>query len=297
MPARPAPAARPVPKPAAADPGFEVVDEPAKPKTRPKVRVIQDAETVEVPRSKAKTVRVRTVDDEDDRDDRSDDEDDRPRKNKKRRKEAAAGKPIDEETNNVIAEWVGPLFMMVLGLALTVISTWGMAKGPEAAVAPAAAVLIRVVGEVITIPITIVALMVIGSVFGIEYGTFTHAVRSLAAMGLLINGLMDILGWAGLAPFVYQPLIFAIGLGLFMTLLRLDVWEAIVTMFGLNVLTWLFHMMMIFIILMVLSKSGGKFDRDLDRDDGPKSRDRQQQKERADPGDRPWDRGGPDDDD
>ncbi len=297
LPAQPVPAARLAPPPVkggAADPAFEVVDEPAgppaRPRSKPKVRLVEDAETVEVPRSKAKTVRVRAIDDEDDR---YEDEDDRPRK-MKRRKEAAAGKPVDEEANSVLTEWVGPIFMVVAGLVMTVVGTWGVAKGPEAAIAPMAAVVIRVVGEMISIPVTIIALMVIGSVFGIEYGTFFGAVRGLAAMGFLVGGLTDIFTWSKLPVFMYEPIIALIGLGLFMVLFRLDIWETLVTIFCLNVLSWVFSVVTFLIILAVLAKSGGKLDRD---DDGLKPRDRQQQK--ADPNDQPWqDRGrfGGDDD-
>jgi hypothetical protein len=282
--AKPIPAARP-----AADPGFEVVDEAAP--VKPKARVIRDAETVEVPRPKAKTVRVRAVEgEEDDRDRRDrDDEDDRPRK-KKRRKGAAVGAAREDKESSALAEWAPPLFMMVIGLVLTVVGTWGLAKGPDAAVAPVAAVVLRVVGELIAIPITIVALMVIGSVFGIEYGTFTHAVRSLAAMGFLVSGLMDVLDWAGLPFFVYQPVIFMIGLGLFMTLLRLDVWEAIVTMFGLNLLSWVFQFIMLIVIIAILSKG---MDKD-GFDDGPMPGGKQGQMDDDDfdPDERPWKQGG-----
>jgi hypothetical protein len=289
LPARPLPAARVAPKPAA-DPGFEVVEEPTRSK---KARLVHDAETDEAPRSKAKTVRVRAVDDEedDDRDrrDRDDEEDDRPRKKKKQRRKGAFAAKDEEKESSVVAEWAPPIFMMVIGLILTVVGTWGMAKGPDAAIAPMAAVALRVVGECIAIPITIVALMVIGSMFGIEYGTFTHAVRSLAAMGFLIGGLMDVLDWSGLPYFVYQPIIFMIGLGLFMTLLRLDVWEAIVTMFGLNLLSWVFQFIMLIVIIAILSKGMGKGD----FDDGPMPGDNQGQMddEDFDPDDRPWKKG------
>ncbi len=256
LPAKPLPAARVAPP---TDTGFDVVEEPT---PRKKTRPVQDAETVEVPRSKAKTVRVRAIDDDED--------DDRPRKKKRGKASAAA----EEGENGVLVEWAGPVFMMVVGLLLTVVGTWGMAKGPEAAVAPVAAVGLRVAGELIAIPVTIIALMVIGSMFGIEYGTFTHAVRSLAAMGLLVSGLMDVADWARLPPFLYQPVIFLIGLGLFMTLLRLDVWEAIVTMFGLNLLSWLFQFIMVIIIIAMLSSKMKKEGR---LDDGPGMRDRQGQ--------------------
>lgn len=279
-PAKAIPAARILPaKPIRrADPGFEVVEEPT-----PKARLVHDAETVEVPRAKAKTVRVRAIDDDDE-------EDDRPRRKKRRRKGVAAASAGDKESS-AVAEWAPPVFMMVIGLILTVVGTWGMAKGPDAAIAPMAAVALRVVGELIAIPITIVALMVIGSMFGIEYGTFTHAVRSLAAMGFLISGLMDILDWSGLPFFVYQPIIFMIGLGLFMTLLRLDVWEALVTMFGLNLLSWLFQFLMLIVIIAMLSKGMGK---DV-LDDGPGAKDKQGQvgDDDFDPDDRPWNQNRP----
>lgn len=283
------PAARILPaKPIrAADPGFEVIEEP----TPSKPKLVHDAETVEVPRAKAKTVRVRAIDEEEEDDRDRDDEDDRPHKKTKKRRRGMAAAPAEDKESSAVVEWAPPVFMMVIGLVLTVVGTWGMAKGPDAAIAPMAAVTLRVLGELIAIPITIVALMVIGSMFGIEYGTFTHAVRSLAAMGFLISGLMDVLDWSGLPFFVYQPIIFMIGLGLFMTLLRLDVWEALVTMFGLNLLSWLFQFLMLIVIIAMLSKGMGKDA----LDDGPKSKDKQGQvdDDDFDPDDRPWDQGQP----
>ncbi|HVK18225.1 MAG TPA: hypothetical protein VM533_14880 [Fimbriiglobus sp.] len=277
LPAKPLPAAKLAPRPAA-DPGFEVVED-ATP-SRPKARQVHDAETVEVPRAKAKTVRVRAIEEEE--------EEDRPRKKRKKPRHGAVA-PREEKESSAVAEWAPPVFMMVIGVILTVVGTYGHAKGADAAIAPVAAVAIRVVGEMIAIPITIVALMVIGSVFGIEYGTFTHAVRSLAAMGFLISGLMDVFGWVGLPFFVYQPIVFMIGLGLFMTLLRLDVWEAIVTMFGLNVLSWVFQFIMLIVIVAMLSSG-------VDPDDfggGSKSKDSQGQvdDEDLDPDDRQRNRG------
>ena len=68
----------------------------------------------------------------------------------------------------------------------------------------------------------------------------------------------------------YQPIIFMVGLGLFMTLLRLDVGEALVTMFGLNILSALFQIAMFMLIIAILAseaKKGGGFDDDLNYQD------------------------------
>jgi hypothetical protein len=267
-PARPITAARGAPNPAAADPGFVVMDEP---EDGVKGRAIQDAETVEIPRSKAKTTRVRVIDrGEDDRDDHRDE--DRPRK-KKRRTGSAVGSPADDEAGNAVADWVGPIFLMILGLALGIAGTVGLARQPDAMMNPALAATGMVVWQLITVPLTIIGLIVIGSLFGIEYGTFVHTIRNLAAMGFLVNGMMAALDWAGLPFYMYQPLIFMVGLGLFMALFRLDVWEALVTMFGLNIMSFVFKIVAVMILFAMLAHAAkkGEFD------DGPPEWDRQGQ--------------------
>jgi hypothetical protein len=277
LPAKLTPAARATPRPAA-DPGFEVVEGPVR--SKPKVRVVRDAEAVEESRPKSKAIRVHAVEDEED--------DDRPRK-KTRRKGAAAAAPEDKESS-ALAEWAGPVFMMVVGLILGVVGTAGLARQPDSLMNPTAAAVGMVIYQFVTIPILVVGLMVIGSLFGIEYGTFVHAVRSLAAMGFLVGGLTNFLDWLGLPFFASQPIIFFIGLGLFMTLLRLDVWEAVVTMIGTNMIMFVFNIVAFILLLAVLASGMDKGN----LDDGPSPKDKQGQMDDADfdPEADPW---GPDD--
>lgn len=262
------------------EPGFEVVTTgpPAKPKSKAAIvvdddeedvlpetkqskRVVDDTEEDERPRKKSRRPVAEVDEDEDD--------DDRP--SKKRGKKGKKGaKGIDDETNNKLMEWAAPVFLMVAGLAMTCLGTYGIAKHPDYGISPGLAVMIAVIGEFISIPITIVALIFIGSLFGIEYGSIFSAIRNLAAMGFLTGGLVDVFEWGGLPDMIYMPIIFLINVGLFMTLFGLDVFETMVTVFMLNVLSWLMSIAMLFILVALLMSAEKKRERmGNDPDDGP----------------------------
>ena len=161
---------------------------------------------------------------------------------------------IDAETNNVLMEWGPAAFMILVGLILTCVGSYGIASRPEFGISPVYMVVGRIIVELITIPITIVALIFIGSVFGIEYGTLFSAVRNLAAILFLVGGMMDLFDWLRLPFFVTQPIVFLVAVGLLMTLFRLDMWETIVTVVGLNLLSWMFQFAAVFLVLIILSK-------------------------------------------
>jgi hypothetical protein len=285
------------------DPGFEVVSTgpPTKPKSKAAIVVDDDEDVLPVPKKSKRAV----ADDEDEDDlprkkkpkarpvaEDDDGDDDRPRK-KKGKKGGKGGKPakgIDEETNSVLMEWAPPLFMILVGLILTCVGMYGIAKNPQYGMAPGLAIVFRIGIECVTIPITIVALIFIGSLFGIEYGSITSAIRNLAAMGFLSGGLVDIFEYAGLPDYAYHPIIFLLGVGLFMSLFGLDVFETMVTMFMLGVMNWLFGMVTFFILLAMLMSAEKKREREMmdDPDDRPslKQKDRPGGKNRfADPDD------------
>jgi hypothetical protein len=197
-----------------------------------------------------------------------DDEDDAPRKPKKKKKTA---KLLEEDGQNAFAEWAPSLGILLVGLILSVMGTIGVSKHEDSFMSPGLAVAFMLVTQVISIPLTIAGLMIVGSLFGIEYGTFMGAVRNLAAMSFLTTGMMATFDWMRIPSFVYQPIIFMVGVGLFLALFRLDVWETFITMFMLNVLSWVFYIAMFFVLIAVLvtgSKMGGGGS-DIDDGDDP----------------------------
>lgn len=255
-----APVKKPTPPPPPdeeEDAGFEVVAaEPPKPRSKKAAIVDDDEDEPEPPRSRSKRSRV-----EDD-----DDDDSTPRK--KRRRVGKDGKKykldrymVDEKPPTMMEQWGAPLFMMVAGLLMTIVGTIGLARQPDALMNPFLAVIGAVIFQFISIPLTIVALMGIGMVFGIEYGTLGNAVRSLAGMNFLINGLLTVFDWSGLPFYVYEPIIMIVGIGLFMSLFKLDINETMVTMFAMNILSFLFKILLFIILIAVLvtaSKRSGK---------------------------------------
>ena len=232
------------------DDDFEIVDDTPPRKRKP--RPVEDDDDDDEPL----LARVVAVPDEDD------DEPVRVPRKKKKKKRVAEEEPAEEPGAN---EWVIPLVLMGLGLILTLVGTIGIARGdPEYGLSAGAAVAVRLLGQVIAIPITILALIGIGTVMGIEYGTLTSTIRNLAAMGLFMGGLLDVFEWMHLPWFVYQPISLVLGLGLLMSLFGLDVDEAMATMVGLNLLAFLLKLAMFMLVMMIVHKEvnkGGVRDR------------------------------------
>ena len=109
--------------------------------------------------------------------------------------------------------------------------------------------------------------MVIGGVAGIEYGTLKNAVRAIAAISMLSWGIyfvshLTLLGW-----FLGPLISLIITLALFMTFFRLDVQEAMTTLWALNILMWLAKNLFFVVIFVALTRGG---NRDRDPDDGPR---------------------------
>lgn len=185
---------------------------------------------------------------------------DEPKRKKKKKK--LVKEPVEDSEPN---EWIIPLVLMGLGLILTIAGTIGYARGPDAELSAGAAVAFRLLGQLIGIPITIVALIGIGTVMGIEYGTLTSTIRNLAALGLFMGGMLDVLDWFRLPWFVCQPILLIIGLGLLMSLFGLDVDEAMATIVGLNFMSFLLKLALFMIVMMMVHKAVNKGG--LDRPD------------------------------
>ncbi len=257
-----------------AEDGFEVVDD--EPPRKSKRRPIDDDED-EPPRKSKR----RPIDDEDEPPRKSkrrpiDDEDDRPRKKKSRltKKDRARLRQEeldarDEAQANAMMEWGTPIFLTFLGAVLMIASGVILANRSDGLINPALLLGVAFGFTLVTIPVIIVALMVIGGVCGIEYGTLTNAVRSLIAISMISWGIffftrLFFIGW------MLGPLIsFIVTFGLFMVFFNLDSQEAMTTLGALNLLMWLADKLFWLVIIIAVTR-GGNRDRDFDPDDGPR---------------------------
>lgn len=263
--------------------GFEVVDDDEDDRPRKKKSSkYRDDEDDDRPRSR------RERDEDDDRPRakskrrRDDDEDDdRPRKKKSTsrltKKDRERMRREDEEAkdaarDNAIMEWGVPIFLMFLGTVMMVVAGTIFANRSEGLINPPLLLGIAFVFTLLMIPFIIIALMVIGAVMGIEYGTLKNAVRSLAAISLMSWGIFFVshlyfIGWA-IGPIVS----FMVTLGLFMVFFNLDINEAMSTLGALNLIMWLADKLFWLVIIVAISRGagGGGRDRNFDPDDdGP----------------------------
>lgn len=243
-----------------ADPGFEVVDDPPPRKRKPAV-VADGDEGDDAPRAKRPSKF---------RDD--DDGEPRAKRRKKKRRRDIEHSPEDEEKErereNAIYEWGVPLSLMLFGLAMMLFAGFRIARSPgfDGAVTAGAMIGITFVYALIKVPLTIVALMVIGMMVGIEYGTVTSAIRNLAAITFMADGITWLGSSFGLWGVLVYPFAGIVTFALFMTLFQLDTWETWISLFGLNFLSWALKFVLMIIIGLIILKTArsGGFD-----DDGP----------------------------
>lgn len=239
---------------------FEVVDDEPPKKKKPAAAVEDDDDA---PRPKKRS--------------RRDDDDDAPRPKKKKRRRDLTLTPEDEEAeqakDNAIHEWGVPLSLMLFGLGMMMFAAFRMGKADAgvAALSTAAMFGFTFLYALVIIPVTIVALMVIGMMIGIEYGTPLSAIRNLAAICFISNGIM-FLGSSfagGMAGIIAIPIAGVVSFGLFMTLFRLDVWETWISLVGLNLMSKALQFLMLIVMAALAAKaarSGGGFDRGDDPD-------------------------------
>jgi hypothetical protein len=225
------------------DAGFDVVDEPAaKLKPRPPRRLrAEAAEAPDPPRSA------------------------RPKRKKKFRKHI----PVEEDDSHERAlrhfEWVVPSIVLGIGVILTIVGTVGVA-GKEGALHDIGVI---TVGLFVSVPLTIGALMVGGILMGIEYGRVAPAILKIAAITLVVNGVLWIGDWARLPGMLTLPVACLISFGLFMTMFDLDTWETNASLGMVNGLTFIAHLIIATFLIVAESKADRKRDRGDDPDDNP----------------------------
>jgi hypothetical protein len=236
----PRPKAPPAPPPAYV--GFEVVDE---------TELAAPATDATAP---ARSKSVRAARDEDD--------DDQPRRKKPKKPQRA--KTADEEAEDYHArrlkefEYTWPAVLLVLGMVMSFAGALGY-SGASGFMT----IGVMMVGMFITIPLTILVLMVVGTVVGINYGRFGPAVLKIAAVSFIVNGVYFIGAWFKLPIFVVSPIGCAVAFGLFKTLFDLDNSETNTSMGALNVISFAAKV----IIIGFLTVAEARQDRDFDPDD------------------------------
>ncbi len=259
---------------------IEVEDEDDRPHSKSKSRHRdEDDDEDDRPRSKSRSSRR----DEDERprsksrsSRRDEEEDERSSKRKSRLTKKDRARLLREEREardgdqaNAIMEWGPPIFITFLGAVLMIASGVILANRTEGLINPAYLIGIAFVFTLVLVPVTILALMVIGGLMGIEYGTITNAVRSLIAISTLSWGIfffshLFFIGW------VFGPLVsFIVTFGLFMVFFNLDPQEAMSTLGALNILMWLADKLFWFVVIVAVSR-GFDRDRGFDPDDGPR---------------------------
>lgn len=270
-PARPTPPPTPAFEVVEEDDGFEVVDE-APPEPRPAHRPVR-AEPAAEPKPVRKPLRAEA----------DDTAEDRPRPKKRKKKRRVVDTPDDDgqaARDRALAEyeWYWPLAILAVGLVVCFVG--GIGAGGAVGLVQTVGVL--VLGLMVSIPLSVAALMAIGILAGIEYGRFGPAVLKLAAITCVANGIMLIGAWQKLPFFVYLPISGVITLGLFMTQFELDWGEANTSVGAINLFTFLANIVLIGFLAGATAKSGGGAD-ELP-DDGP---DPDDPPAFVDPGERP----------
>lgn len=93
-------------------------------------------------------------------------------------------------------------------------------------------------GLFVTVPLTVVGLMVIGMGLGIEYGRLGPAVLKIAAITCVATGIMYLGAWLKLPGMIVFPVSCFVTFGLFMTQFDLDTWETNVSVGALNAMSF-----------------------------------------------------------
>src|SRR5262245_44684117 len=141
--------------------------------------------------AKRRRKKAEAADDDDADEPPPDDPPVRRKRRKKRDRVFYAPDPNDERDKaNEQREWMITGTLFVVGLALMLAGSVGLAGRKDfGEVGTAVLVLSSFVSVAIGIPLTILALVVGGSLLGIEYGTPLSAIRNLAGIYMFLQGL------------------------------------------------------------------------------------------------------------
>jgi hypothetical protein len=250
------------------DAGFEVVEDAPPPSTtaRPAgAKVVPSSDPTPAPRPALKALRAEPVEDRDDRPEPA-----KPKPKKKRRVQPTTvdddGQAARDQALKEF-EWIWPLILLAAGVVLTFVGGFG-AAGPIGAFQT---LLVMVLGLLVTIPVTIIALMGIGMLVGIEYGRLGPAILKIAAIAFIVNGIYFVGEWMKLPVFIVFPIGCAVSFALFMTQFDLDTWETNASVGAVNVMTFIATMVMVGFLVVAEAATGGggggDDDPDLDEDD------------------------------
>jgi hypothetical protein len=252
-------------------PAFEVVED----------ELVEDVEIVEEePKQAPSAKKTRRADPD------PEPEPERPRrkKNKKRREKSFSDKLLEGEDADQARrdaalrdfEYTLPFILLALGVLLSVVGAFGAAKGVSGIFTLGVLTLF----VALYVPLAIGALMVIGTVVGINYGRLWPAILKMAAITFIVNGIWLLGEWMRLPIFLIFPISCIISFGLFMSQFDLDMKEANVSVGALNVMTLAANLILIgFLVIATPSTSNKGID---DDDDSPPGLTPQERKKRID---------------
>lgn len=155
-----------------------------------------------------------------------------------------------------------PAVLLGIGLLLSVVGAFGASKGVSGLFTIVALTLF----VLIYVPLAIAALMVVGTLMGINYGRLWPAILKMSAITFVANGIWLIGEWMRIPAFFIFPISCFISFGLFMTQFDLAPAEAFVSQMSLNVMTsFAANMILIAFLVASVSSSG---DKGTDKDKG-----------------------------
>ncbi len=209
----------------------------------------------------------------------------KPRKKKKKKGLSLADKLLegqdeDQERRDAALrryEYTMPAVLLGIGLLLSVVGAFGASKGVSGLFTIGALTLF----VLIYVPLAIAALMVVGTLMGINYGRLWPAILKMSAITFVANGIWLIGEWMRIPAFFIFPISCFISFGLFMTQFDLDTWETNASAGALNVMTFAANMILIAFLVASVSSSGDKgTDKDDDATPAESQPDRKPKRER-----------------
>ena len=193
----------------------------------------------------------------------------KPRKKKKKKGLSLADKLLegqdeDQERRDAALrsyEYTMPAVLLGIGLLLSVVGAFGASKGVSGLFTIVALTLF----VLIYVPLAIAALMVVGTLMGINYGRLWPAILKMSAITFVANGIWLIGEWMRIPAFFIFPISCFISFGLFMTQFDLDTWETNASAGALNVMTLVANMILIsFLVAAEASTNNKGTDKDVE---------------------------------